>query len=87
MAIERCCVPTWKTRLCLPHGVDQHAAFADVERQRLFGVDVLAGLAGVDAGQHPLELARADDHRVDVFAFQKLAVVLIDGPVALSSWP
>ncbi len=63
--------------------VDQHAALADVEGQRFFRVDVFAGLAGVDAGEHPLKLARADDDRIDVLAFQNLLVVLHDWPCAL----
>ena len=62
--------------------VDQGPALLDVERQRFLGIDVLAGLASVDAGQHALKLARRHDHRVDVLAVEQLAIVLIDGPIA-----
>ena len=65
------------------HGVDQRPALAHVERERLFGVDVLARLAGVNAGQHALKLAGGHDHGVDILAVEQLAIVLIDGPIAL----
>ena len=66
----------------LPHLIDEHTPLADVQRQRLLGVDILAGLAGVDGGQHSLEFLSGDDHRIDVFTFQDLLVVLIHWPVA-----
>lgn len=56
--------------------------FLHVEGQRLFRVDVFACLAGVNARQHPLELARGHDDRIKIVPLQQLAVVLIDGPLA-----
>ena len=56
--------------------LDHQPAFADREAQRLFGVDVLAGLAGVDADQRPPVLGRGGDDRVDVLAVEELAIVL-----------
>ena len=38
--------------LVLAGRIDQHAAFGDVERKRLFRVNVLAGLTGTDADQN-----------------------------------
>lgn len=63
------------------HSVDQGSAFVDVKREGLFGVNVFAGLAGVNAGNNPLKFAGRDDHRVDVLAIEQPAIVLNDGPV------
>ncbi|MGA2259111.1 MAG: hypothetical protein ABSG53_30945 [Thermoguttaceae bacterium] len=52
----------------------------NIKSQRFFRVDILAGLAGLNRGQHPLEFPRAHDDRVDIFALQELVVVLVDGP-------
>ena len=35
--------------------IDQHAAFVNPQREWFLGVDVLAGKAGVDTGQHALK--------------------------------
>ena len=82
MAIERCCVPTCSTRLCRRTASTSARPSRTYKRQRLFGVDILAGLAGVNAGQHALKFAGGHDHRVDILAIEQLAIVLIDGPVA-----
>ena len=46
------------------------------ERHRLLGIDVLAGLAGVDRVQRVPVVGRGGDDRVDVLAIQQLAIVL-----------
>jgi hypothetical protein len=71
-----------KHPIVMPHRVDQGSPLADVQGQRLLGIDVLARLAGVNAGDHALKLARRHDHRVDILAVENLAVILIDGPVS-----
>ena len=50
----------------LPHGIDEDATLLNVERERFLRIHVFSRLAGVDAGQNPLEIADADDHGVDV---------------------
>ena len=65
----------------LAHRFDQDPPFMDVQRQGLLRVDVFSGLAGLDAGQHPLEFGGGDDHRLDVSAIQHFPVVLVDRPV------
>ena len=59
-------------------GLHEGSALLHRERERLLGIDILAGLTSVDAGQHPLEVARGHDHGVDVFAVEQSAVVLHD---------
>jgi len=67
----------------LSHRVHEHPSLPDVERERLLGVDILARLAGLDAGEHPLELPRADDDGVDVLVIEQATMILVDGPGAL----
>ena len=50
-------------------------AFVDRQRQRLLGVDVLAGLAGGDVDGRVPMVGRAVDDHVDVVAVEQLAVV------------
>ena len=59
----------------LPHGIDEDATLLNVERERFLRIHVLSRLAGVDAGQNPLEIADADDHGVDVRPVEHPAVV------------
>ena len=59
-------------------GLHEGSALLHRERERLLGIDILAGLTSVDAGQHPLEVARGHDHGVDVLAVEESAVVLHD---------
>jgi len=62
--------------------IDQHAAFVNPQREWFLGVDVLAGKAGVDTGQHALKRLGGHDDGIDVLALQELAMVLVDGPVS-----
>ena len=72
MAIERCCEPTWQMPAVPAHRIDQGPAFGDADGEGLFGVDILAGLAGLDAWQHAAVVGRADDHRVEILLVQSL---------------
>ena len=54
-----------------------HSPFADGVAERLLAVDVLARLAGVDAGQIVPMLGRGVDDDVHVLAIQELPIVLI----------
>ena len=56
-------------------GVDHQPAVADVVRDRLLDVDVLAGVAGVDAHDRVPVLGRGDHDRVDVAVLEQPAVV------------
>jgi hypothetical protein len=57
--------------------LDQVLPFADRITQRLFQVNILAGLAGRHGDRHvPVGLG-GHDHRVDALVFQQLAVVVI----------
>jgi len=57
------------------------AAFLDVKREWLFGVDVFAGQAGVDTRSDTLEFPRGDDDCIDIFAVEDLAIIGIDWPI------
>ena len=50
--------------------LDHQPAFADRQAQRLLGIDVLAGLAGMDRNQRPPVVGRGRDDGVDVFPLQ-----------------
>ena len=63
--------------LVLARRLDHQPAFADREAHRLLGIDVLAGLAGVDADQRPPVVGRGRDDGVDVLAVEQLAIVLV----------
>ena len=52
-------------------------AFVDRQRQRLFAVDVLAGQHRFDGDLRVPVIRRGDHHRVDVFAVEDLAIVLV----------
>ncbi len=66
-----------------PSGLDQCPAFGNVHRHRLLAVDVLAGLACQHAGLYVVDVHGTDDHGVEVFSVQQLAVVLVSLPVRL----
>jgi len=51
-------------------GVDDLAAFAEGESERLLAVNVLAGAAGEDGGGGMPVIGRGDDDRVNVFAIE-----------------
>src|SRR5262249_19430986 len=63
--------------LVLPRRLHNGAALADVVRQRLLYVDVLARLAGQDRGNGVPVVRRGDDHRVHVLAVEHLAEVAV----------
>lgn len=65
----------------LPDRSHQRAAFGDGQRERLFRVNVQAGLAGMNAWQNPAVVRRGDDDRVELFGIEHLAVVLVRAPV------
>ena len=68
--------------LILARGLDHQPALMDGQGHRLFGIDILARLARVNANQRPPVLGRGGDNRINVFAFQQFAVVLVHlGPV------
>ena len=69
--------------LVLACGGDHRAAFGDGVRQRLFAVDVLARLARAHGLQGVPMVGRADDHGVDVLAFEQLAEVAVDVALAV----
>ena len=77
LGCERCCSPVWNTRLYLRDRLDHHPPLADRMRERLLAVDVLTGLAGVNAGEVVPVLGRGVDDHVHVLAIEQLAVVLI----------
>ena len=54
-----------------------------LERERLFSVDILARLTGMNAGQYTLKVAGRDDYGIDVLAVEQFVIVLIDGPVGV----
>ena len=59
-------------------GRDQLLAFVDRQRQRLFAINVLAGIErGQRDGGVPM-IGRADRHGFDVFPLEQLAVVFVD---------
>jgi hypothetical protein len=58
-----------------PRGVHHAPPLDHAQRQRLFDVDVLARLAGVDGLQGVPVVGGADDHGVHVLALQQPAVV------------
>ena len=62
--------------------MDKRPPLLDVKRQRLFRVDILASLTCLDAGEDSLEFTRCYNDRIDIFAIQNLAVILIDGPLS-----
>ncbi len=59
-----------------PNCFHQHASFAHGERQRFFQVDVFAGQAGLQGGQHVPVIGCRDDHGVDVRGIEQFAIVL-----------
>ena len=68
-----------KDPLVFAGGLDHPPALADGEGQRFFGIDVFAGLAGVNRDQRPPMIGRGGGDGVDVAAFQQFAVVLVSG--------
>ena len=72
-----------KDALVLPHGLGHQAAFADGDRHRLLGIDILARLAGVDADQRPPVFGRGRDDGVDILAVEHFAIVLDGHAVVL----
>ena len=67
--------PNLADPLVLPCRLDHLAAFGDGEAHRFLAVNVLARLAGVDERQRMPMVRRGDDHRVDLFQVEHLAVV------------
>jgi hypothetical protein len=63
--------------LVLAHGLHHQPPLADRQARRLLGIDILAGLADVDADQGVPMVGSGRDDRVHILAFQELAVVLI----------
>ena len=57
--------------------LDQIPAFSDEVAQRLFDVDVLAGLAGGDGDRHVPVGLRRHDHRVDALVGEQFSKVLV----------
>ena len=66
-------------RLWLLHGIGHGAAFGDGERQRLLAINILAGPGGFDDGNGMPVVGRCDQDRVDVFAGEEFAEVLVGG--------
>ena len=66
-------------------GVHHVAPFTNGERHRLFAIDVLACLRGVDCLQRVPVVRRGDDHRVNVWPGQQLAVVVDARAMAIGS--
>jgi hypothetical protein len=56
-------------------GLDHAAALLDGVRQRLFAVDVFAGLAGQDGGDGVPVVGSRDEDRVDILAIQDAAEI------------
>ena len=68
-----------KHALGLFQHLDDLLAFVDRERQRLFAVNILAGLHRLD-GDLGMPMVRCDDgDDVDVLAIEYLAVIALDG--------
>ena len=65
------------------HGVDEDAPLANVCRERLLSIHIEAGLHGVNAGQRASMIRRGDEHGVEPFPVNHLAIVLIYGPARL----
>ena len=61
--------------LMLADGVANGQALGEVQRHRLLQVEVFAGPAGIDGHQAVPVRRSADDHAVQVFALEQLAVV------------
>ena len=57
-------------------GLDGHAAFEGVVRERLFDVDVLAGLAGPNRTERVPEIRRGEENDIDVLVVEELAHVV-----------
>ncbi len=53
-------------------------ALVDRQRERLFAIDVFAGLHGFDGDLRVPMIGRDDRHHFDVFAVEQLAIVAID---------
>ena len=60
------------------HRLHHQPALADRQRHRLLGIDILAGLARVDARQRTPVLRRRGDDRVNILPLEHLPVVLVD---------
>ena len=58
----------------LAHCPHEHTAFFDIQRHRLFGVDVLTRLHGVDGAKHSCVVVGTDDDAVDIFLFEQRRV-------------
>ena len=67
----------------LASGVDQRTSLADIQRQRLLAVDILASLTSQHAGQHVVVVHRGNHHRIQILLLDQLAIILIDLPVGL----
>ena len=74
--------PDLNDSLGLSRRSHQRAAFVDIQRQRFFGVNILAGQTGFDARLDSLELARGHNHRIDVVSIEDFAVIGVHRPVA-----
>ena len=73
----------------LARELDNAAPFADVVRNRLLDVHILAGLDGPDRGQGVPVVGSGDGHRVHVLALEQLPDVRVglDGPTPVGKLP
>ena len=76
--------PTVKTCLVLFAGLGDSAGLVDRVGHRLFAVDVLARLHGVDGHLGVPVVGRGDQDSVDVLAIEEPAVVLGDAVLVLA---
>src|SRR5690606_29232651 len=61
-------------------------AFVDRKRERFFAVNVFASLHGLDRNFRVPMVRRADDHGVDVFAFEHFAIIFLNVGFAADSF-
>ena len=67
-------------------GGEHRLAFDDIDADRLLTVDVDAGLHGLDHGEGMPVIGRADQHDVEIFFLQHLAVIVVGARLFLRSW-
>ena len=73
--VLRTCVPCCTRRRFCSAAVDQQPPFADVVRDRLFDIDVLAGVAGQNRrGRMPM-VGRGDDDGIDRLVVEDFAEI------------
>ena len=60
------------------YGFAELLAFVDGERQGLFQIDILAGLASSNSNDGMLMIGRRNNNRVDILASQKVLIILIN---------